>query len=150
MTLSSQEKWDRRFLELARLVASWSKDPSTKCGAVIIRPDRTIASLGYNGFPRGVEDLEEYLNDREEKYPRTVHAELNAILNAPELLHGFTLYQYPGRSCSNCAAAVVQTGIARVVNPLVEVHRGEWARSQEIGIEMFKQAGVSYEPIVFE
>ena len=57
-------KWDERFIELARLVAAWSKDPSTKVGAVIVRPDRTVASVGFNGFARGVDDTEERLNDR--------------------------------------------------------------------------------------
>lgn len=46
-------KWDERFIELARLVATWSKDPSTKVGAVIVRPYRTVASVGFNGFARG-------------------------------------------------------------------------------------------------
>ena len=53
------EKWDRRFLALAEHVADWSKDPSTKTGAVIVRPDRTIASMGYNGFPRGMADTDD-------------------------------------------------------------------------------------------
>lgn len=47
------EKWDARFLDLAVFIGDWSKDPSTKVGAVLVRPDRTIAGLGFNGFPRG-------------------------------------------------------------------------------------------------
>lgn len=139
--------WDNRFLVLARDISLWSKDPSTKCGAVIIRPDRTLASIGYNGFPRGVPDIEEHLSDREEKYPRVVHAELNAILNAREPLHGCTLYQFPGQSCSNCAAAIIQSGIRRVVNPHSEGHGDQWSKSQAIGLEMFSHAGVSYDPM---
>ena len=45
------DKWDARFLDLAVYVADWSKDPSTKVGAVLVRPDRTIAALGFNRFP---------------------------------------------------------------------------------------------------
>ncbi len=140
-------KWDHRFVILSRQVSLWSKDPSTKCGAVVIRPDRTVASVGYNGFPRGVPDYQTHLEDREMKYPRVVHAELNAILNAREPLHGCVLYQWPGQSCSSCSAAVIQAGIVRVVNPYSEGHGGQWAESQAIGLEMFKHAGVTYDPI---
>jgi dCMP deaminase len=104
--------WDKRFLELAALVGGWSKDPSTKVGAVIVRPDRTIASLGYNGFPRGVDDT---YKDREHKLLRTVHAEMNAILSAREPVNGYTLYVTPLCPCSNCAAAIIQSGIKRIV-----------------------------------
>src|SRR5450759_3287372 len=78
------DKWDRRFIELARFVADWSKDPSTKVGAVIVRPDRTVAALGYNGFPRGVLDHSERYDHRPTKYEMVVHAELNSILNTRE------------------------------------------------------------------
>lgn len=134
--------WDKRFIELAKHIAQWSKDPSTKCGAVIVRPDRTIASSGYNGFPRGVEDLPMLLSNREKKYARMIHAEMNAILNAKEPLDGYTLYQWPGRSCSSCASGVIQAGITTVVSPHIEAHGGQWAESQDTGVEMFNQAGV--------
>jgi len=68
------EKWDRRFLEMAGLVASWSKDPSTQVGAVIVRPNKTIVSVGYNGFPRAVRDDQSLYQDRPTKLMRTVHA----------------------------------------------------------------------------
>jgi dCMP deaminase len=95
-------KWDTRFLDLAALVASWSKDPSTKVGAVIVRPDRTVASLGYNGFPRGVADTESRYEDRETKYQLVVHAEANAIISAGESVKGMTMYGtlFP---CCDCA-----------------------------------------------
>ena len=113
----SQEKWDQRFLELAVTVSTWSKDPSTQLGAVIVRPDRTIASIGYNGFPRGVDDDEARYADREFKYEAIVHGEMNAILAAREPLHGYTLYVWPLPPCSRCAAMIIQTGIKRVVSP---------------------------------
>jgi dCMP deaminase len=68
-----REKWDCRFLEMAELVGSWSKDPSTKVGAVIVDKDRRIVSTGYNGFPQGIADRSELLNDREKKYKLIVH-----------------------------------------------------------------------------
>src|SRR4051812_43949974 len=101
------EKWDRRFLQMARLVASWSKDPSTKCGAVIVRPDKTVASVGFNGFPKGTNDDDELYADRETKYSRVVHAEQNALIFAREPLDGYTMYTWPqgfGPTCDRCAA----------------------------------------------
>ena len=74
--------WHQRYIDLAKTTASWSKDPSRKIGAVIIGENNQIVSLGYNGFPRGIEDTEERLNDRETKYKYIVHAEMNAIYNA--------------------------------------------------------------------
>ena len=65
-------KWDKRFLELAEHVSTWSKDPSTQVGCVIANDDRRVVALGINGFPKGIEDSEERLNDRETKYKYVV------------------------------------------------------------------------------
>lgn len=146
----SQLKRDLDYIALAKFWAQRrSKDPSTQCCAVIVRPDGTIASMGYNGFPMGVPDDSAFLEDREQKYPRTVHSEVNAIVLAREPLHGYTLYVWPGRSCGPCAAVIVQAGIKRVVNPIVEGLGGHWQVSQEIGLDMFRKAGVEYSPIDF-
>src|SRR5690242_18395881 len=102
------EKWDRRFLDLAKFVAQWSKDPSTKTGAVITR-GREVVSVGYNGFPRDVEDAPERYNDRELKYKLIVHCERNALLFAKQDLSGCTLYTYPFMSCTPCAGMVIQS-----------------------------------------
>ena len=91
-------KWDQRFLELAKLVSTWSKDPSTKVGAVIAH-DRKIISVGYNGFPEGVLDTAERYYDRETKYKYMVHAERNALLFANTSVKGMTLYTYPFMPC---------------------------------------------------
>lgn len=109
------EKWDRRFLELAQHVSQWSKDSSTQCGSVIARPDRTIASVGYNGFPRGCLDDPGLYRIRPLKYERVIHAEMNAILSANEPVRGCTLYTFPGPICNRCAAHIIQAGIIRVV-----------------------------------
>jgi dCMP deaminase len=85
----SQDWWDAYFIGIAREVSTASKDPSTKVGAVIVRPDWTVAAMGYNGFPRGIADTPERLNDRETKYALVTHAEVNAILTAREPLHGY-------------------------------------------------------------
>jgi dCMP deaminase len=107
-------KWDLRFLELAKHIAEWSKDPSTKVGCVIVRPDKTIASVGYNGFPRGVNDEPERYNNREIKYLMVKHAEENAVYSSKESLTGYTAYvtHYP---CSSCTGTLIQNGIKRIV-----------------------------------
>lgn len=136
-------KWDRRFLTLAEHVASWSKDPSTKTGAVIVRPDKTIASVGYNGFPRGCDDSNQIYQDREAKYSRVIHCEMNAILSAREPLQGYTLYTWPFMSCDRCAAHVVQAGIKRCVAPAMPPELAErWAVALERATSLFKEAKV--------
>jgi len=133
-------KWEKRFLEMAQLVASWSKDPSTKVGAVIVRPDMTIASVGYNGFPRGMNDHPTLYEDRDVKLSRIVHAEMNAILHAKEPLTGYTLYTWPVLTCDRCAAHVIQAGIVRVCAPkatpeLSERWREQFKKAKEYYLE---------------
>ena len=136
-------KWDKRFLELAEHVAQWSKDPSTKVGAVISDDKNRIVSLGYNGFPRGVNDCEEILNDRSKKLPRVLHAEENAILFAQKDLEGFSLYVFPFQPCSMCSRIIIQSGIKRVIAPEASDELKErWKESMEISQQMFKEAGV--------
>lgn len=107
--------WDKRFLELASVVGGWSKDPSTKVGAVIVNENKQIVSMGYNGFPRGVKD-DYRLENRETKYNLIVHAEANAIIHAKESLEGCTIYTDPFMPCSKCAGLIIQSGIKRVVS----------------------------------
>ena len=78
-------KWDIRFLELAKHISGWSKDPSTKVGCVVVGEDREIRSTGFNGFPRGISDDNERLTDRNKKYPLICHAEENAIMHAARI-----------------------------------------------------------------
>lgn len=145
--LRNDEKWDRRFLALAQHISMWSKDPSTKCGAVIVRPDRTIASLGYNGFPRGIDDSPSTYAERELKYSRVVHAEMNAILNCTERPQGMTLYTFSngwGPCCDRCAVHIIQAGIARIVFD-VALTPMRALESLHNAIEMLKEAQVSVE-----
>ena len=89
------DKWDKRFLHLAKHISEWSKDPSTKVGCIVVGEDREIRSTGFNGFPRGIEDKQERLEDREQKYPMICHAEENAIMHAARIgisLKGTTAY----------------------------------------------------------
>lgn len=114
-----QLKWDRRFLEMERLVSTWSKDPSTKVGCVVVDCDNRVRSIGYNGFPPGVDDTPERYNDRPTKYMFIEHADRNAIYSATRFgtsLMGCTMY-LPGPPCHDCMRGIIQAGITRVVFP---------------------------------
>jgi dCMP deaminase len=141
--MNFDSKWDQRFIDLARFVSDWSKDPSTKVGAVLVRPDRTVAAVGFNGFARGVADHEERYSDRPTKYEMVVHAELNAILNAREYVDGYTLYVTPLPPCSQCAAAIIQQGVKRVVIAMKRDLPTTWAEKWKISSTMFNEAGVA-------
>ena len=140
--------WDLRFLELAALISKWSKDGSTQCGSVIVDDKHRVISVGYNGFPRGCNDSPDLYKDRPRKYLRVVHAEINALLFAKEDLSGATIYVYPLPPCSQCAAAIIQAGIKRVVThqPTTE-QLSRWSESFVEGSQMFIEAGVSLEYI---
>lgn len=130
-------------MSLAQFYAQRSRDPSTKCGAVIVRPDRTVAALGYNGFPRKIQDRLFLLENREEKYKRVVHCEMNAILAAREPLDGYTLYVWPFLTCERCAVHVIQSGISRVVAPpATKDQEGRWGSSFELAMSLYNEAGV--------
>jgi dCMP deaminase len=127
------DKWDKRFLGLAQHVSTWSRDPSTQCGAVIIRPDKSIASEGFNGFPRKMADEPEWYENREEKYSRIIHAEMNAVgFCKDDNLTGYTLYTYPMMPCNRCFVHMVQWGITRFVYPKAnEDAMSRWGESFE-------------------
>lgn len=136
-------KWQQRFLEMAKLVSTWSKDPSTKVGAVIVDHEHRVVSVGFNGFARGVEDRPERLNDREVKYKMVVHAESNALLFAQRNLNGCTLYVWPFMPCAACAAKIIQTGITDVVAPPASVEQMErWSKDFELTRQMFQEANI--------
>ena len=135
------DHWDRRFLDMAALVASWSKDPSTKVGCVIASPDRRVVSTGFNGLPAGVEDTLERLSDRSVKYDMVVHAERNAIISARRDLTGFRLYTTL-MPCSVCAAMIIQAGIAEVIAPPCGDSRIAESFRLDLTREMFAEAGV--------
>lgn len=142
-------KWHRRFLSMAREVSTWSKDPSTKVGAVMVNDLREVVGLGYNGFPRGVADTSERLENREIKYEMVVHAEVNAMINAGHRARGATLYVWPSFGipsiCSNCCKAVIQAGVKRVVGAVPDAPpevQARWASSIATSRQMCQEAGV--------
>lgn len=139
-------KWDTRFMKLAREIASWSKDPSSKIGAVIVNDDRRILATGYNGFPKGIEDTEERLNDREQKYPRIMHAEMNALMHA---LHSgvsvkdATIYVYGLPVCPECTKSIISAGIKRIViSPDPYVYITPWTEKwKNVSYQMIQEVG---------
>lgn len=149
----SRESWDRYYISMAELVATRSKDRSTKVGAVIVGPDNEQRSTGYNGFPRGVCDDVEHRHERPAKYAYTEHAERNALFNALRshtAVAGCTLYlNYIPWPCHDCARAIIQSGIKRVVGPSKEFPgKGEqWEESMRISREMLREAGVEIDVI---
>jgi dCMP deaminase len=135
--------WDSRFLEQAKLIASWSKDPSTQVGAVAVK-NRRVLGTGYNGFPRGVADLPGRLSNRDEKLLRTVHAEANIVAHAARngvSLEGSTVYVWPFLPCSNCCTLLIQAGITRVVAPDFPIP-DRWIDSFTMSQSMFREAKV--------
>jgi dCMP deaminase len=142
----SSDKWDDRYMDMAKLVATWSKDPSSKIGAVAVNEKGQILTTGYNGFPRGIAD-DDRLDDRPVKYKYIVHAEQNAIYNATYngvSLHGSTMYVAGLPCCSDCAKGIIQVGVRRVVmngDPTNE----RWEESTKLTLDMFKESGVEWE-----
>ncbi len=130
--------WHKRFLDLCEHVATWSKDPSTKLGSVIVDDKKRIVSVGYNGFPRGVSDYEERYNDRPTKYLFVAHAERNALDNAPMMVDNCTMY-VTLLPCNECAKSIIQKGITTVVTyPPERKDVFNW----NITLRMFDEAGV--------
>ena len=135
------DKWDDRFMELATFIAGWSKDPSTRVGAVIANANtKRVVSMGFNGFPAGVEDSEDRLGTREIKYEMVVHAEANALLFAGPAAENCTLYVTPLPPCARCAVLIIQAGISRVVCPTPDKTKEPWASQSQISETMFREA----------
>lgn len=144
------EKWNYRFLELATLVSGWSKDPSTKTGAVVVGPDKEIRATGYNGLVRGVADDIPERMERPTKYDFFEHAERNAIYNAcltGTQLKGCTIF-CTLTPCTDCARAIIQAGIKEVITyeyiPNENDPKNTWRDKLNYSAQMFAEAGVNY------
>lgn len=140
-------KWDLRYLSLAKQVSEWSKDPSSKIGAVAIGDKGQVLAQGYNGFPRGIDDNDDRYNDRPTKYKYIVHAEMNCIYNAGfngVSLRDSSLYVWGLPVCSECSKGIVQVGIKRICMPEQEIPN-TWTASWDLSMSIFNEAGVTYE-----
>lgn len=132
-------------MALAMHIASWSKDQSRPTGCVIVGEDRIIRVIGYNGFPRGVNDEIPERHLRPAKYSWTEHAERNAIYNAARIgtsLAGCTMYLtwFP---CIDCARAIVQAGIVRLVAFEPDRHDPKWGQDFDMSLKLFKEVNLS-------
>lgn len=150
-------EWNEYFFRHVYLAARKSKDPSSQVGAILVK-NQTVISEGYNGFPRGVEDSEERLKNRNIKYELVVHGETNCIFNAAR--NGIStldsILYVPGTPCCNCCKSVIQAGISKVV-----IHKSynkiwwenckragqseSWADKSKWSNTMFEEAGVKIE-----
>lgn len=139
------KKWDLYFLGMAEYISTKSKDPSTQCGAVIVRPDHTRAGDGYNGFPMQMPDAVELYRDREEKLSRIIHAEINALIFTREPVKGYTVYTYPFMPCHTCAGMLIQAGISKFVFPVVPADKADrWAASFSKTLQFFNECQVMW------
>ncbi len=150
------ERWDRHFLGLSLYHSRMSKDPSTRVGSVIVGPDREILSAGFNGFPRGIADTPERLNDRDAKLKLVVHAEMNALLAAARTgirLKGCTLYLsatddsgliWGGPPCTRCTVEIIQVGIAEIVSYPAKAVPSRWHEDLALAKTLIEEAGVKY------
>ena len=139
------DKWDKRFIKVAKEISDWSKDPSTHVAAIAVR-DRKIIATGYNGFPKGIADKASTLKDRASKLRLMVHAEKNMIYNAVE--HGVslkdsTVYIWGLPCCDECWKGLVQTGVTRVVMPSIYDHGGKWQKGCEFAATYMKSVGIN-------
>lgn len=159
MTLDTTGKWDLHFLGLALYHSRMSKDPATRVGCVITGPDREILSAGFNGFPRGIEDSPERLNDRDLKLKLTVHAEMNALLAAARTgmkLKGCILYfvatddsgmVWGGPPCTRCMVEIVQVGIAEIVSYPSRATPSKWDEDLKLARILIKEAKIRYREV---
>lgn len=137
-------KWDSRYLQLAKFISSWSKDPSTQVGAVAVDSNNHVISLGYNGFAHGVDDCSERYLDRSLKYELVLHGEENVLLFGDHRLKGATIYTYPFMPCPRCAAKIIQVGIKRVVTLNANKdQKSRWKDLFKLTKMQFKEANVA-------
>jgi len=153
------EKWDRHFLGMALYHSKLSKDPSTRVGSIIVGPDREILSVGFNGFPRGIEDTHKRLHDRDMKLKLVVHAEMNALLAAARTgmrLKGCTLYLaatddsglvWGGCPCTRCTVEIIQVGISEIVSYPAKAIPSRWHEDLKLARELIDEAKIQYREV---
>lgn len=141
--LKSSFNWDEYYLILAFAASLRSKDPSSKVGAVIVKGSTVVP--GYNGFPRGIDDLAERW-ERPHKYDYVVHAESNALSNAQFDVTGSTMYITHHPPCSECAKLIIQRGIKNIIcgDLTLSSHTLEKSKTS---LEMLFDAGIDIKRI---
>jgi dCMP deaminase len=140
-------KWDMRFLSLVDNISTWSKDPSTKVGAVLVDAYNRIVSCGYNGFPRSVRDEAAALDNRPMRLKRTIHAEANCLLFAPGRTDAaFSATLYVSRpACAQCTALALQLTVTRIVASYDADFMTRWADDVREAHRLCEEAHVMYD-----
>lgn len=136
--------WDARFMDLAIHISAWSKDRSRQVACVIVAADNSVRAIGFNGFPRGLNDEDEIRHSRPSKYLWTEHAERNAIYVAARNgipLDGCRMY-LPWFPCVDCARAIVQAGLLEVISRQPDFSDVRWGEDFKVAVELLKEAGV--------
>jgi dCMP deaminase len=148
MTQHTLTKWDLRFLDIAKQIAAWSKDPRTKVGCVIVDNDHNQLSGGFNGFPRGVLD-DDRLEDHDTKLRISVHAEANAVATAAR--NGHSLKQSTAyitmQPCPQCAALLIQSGVTRVVAQANTAWSERNAELVHVARQLLYEARIKFEEV---
>jgi len=139
--------WDTRWSKILAVVSEWSEDTSSKYGAVIVDKRQRLLSTGFNGIPSGIRFESRYHN-RPDKYNYFVHAEINAILNAPLSVTGCTMYLLKP-PCAQCAGAIINSGVTAVkflkfheLNDAHVLNLDNWRMSIEDAQAMLAEASV--------
>ena len=130
--------WTSRFVAMANLVSTWSKDARKQVGAVVVSPDRRHFSVGYNGLPAGFPD--DVVLDRDTKNRYTLHAEENAIAQAAADVRGWSIYVTEA-PCLRCALSIHRAGIVTVYCPAIDPN-SQWAADQSAALEFLTNMGV--------
>lgn len=147
------ESWNRKYVNLAKEVSTWSKDPSRHIGAVAVSQKGQVLATGYNGFPRGMFDTTERYSDRALKYKYIVHAEMNCIYNATYngvSLDGSSLFVWGLPPCSECAKGIIQVGIKTVYWSTDMEVPPQWLTSLETTQKMFNETDVELNRFTFQ
>lgn len=148
MSKHSYSSADLLFMRMALQVAEASKDPDEKVGCILVSPDKRQLAYGFNGFPQGVPDKEEWLTNKEVKNKLMVHAELNALLNCHTRPEGWSLY-VTKPPCLHCALTILNSGISSVITPRLRVDSRHFA-SQTEAVMLMEGAGVLVKLIALE
>ena len=140
-------KTDRKFLAMANAVGDiFSKDPSTKVGALAVGTSNNQVAWGYNGFPPGIADTHERLTDRDTKYRLTRHAEPNALSNAWFPVRTLYVTHHP---CADCVIDILAARtVKRVVFVFNEDFERRWYESLRVARVLLSEGGISIEGVV--
>lgn len=139
-------KWAGRLLKMAKEVASWSKDSSTKVGAVITTTDGSPVSWGFNGMPMGIDDDVPERHERPYKYKWMAHAERNAMDLAQKTDMSDCVMFVTFSPCTSCAQSIIQRKIKTLVVDeefTADKMPERWQEDMRVAVEMLTEAGVT-------